>query len=88
MSWQVRYSPEAVKNLDSLDRSVARRLTNYVRDRVATLADPRVRGKALRGFDWGDCWRYRCGDYRIIVDILDRELVVHVLRVGDRKDVY
>jgi mRNA interferase RelE/StbE len=38
--------------------------------------------------EWGDCWRYRCGDYRIIADILDQEIVIHVLRVGDRKNVY
>lgn len=88
MSWQIRYSPQAVRNLDDLDRPVARRLTNYIRDRIATLDDSRSSGKALRGSDWGSCWRYKCGDYRIVADILDQEIVIHILRVGDRKSVY
>lgn len=88
MGWQIYYSPQAVRNLDALDGPVARKITNYMRDRISTSKDPRSLGKALRGSTWGDCWRYRCGDYRIIVDILDQEVVVNVLRVGNRKNVY
>jgi len=88
MAWQICYSPEAVRSLDKLDKPVARKLTNYMRDRISTLGDPRSVGKALRGSTWGDCWRYRCGDYRIIVDIIDREILVSVLRIGHRKNIY
>ena len=88
MRWQARYSPQAVRNLDTFDRHIAKKITSYVRERILTLDDPRTLGKPLKGSEWGDCWRYRCGDYRIIVDILDREMVIHVMRVGDRKDVY
>jgi mRNA interferase RelE/StbE len=33
-------------------------------------------------------WRYRIGDYRVIVEIVDNELVVHALEVGHRKNIY
>ncbi|HAW11794.1 MAG TPA: type II toxin-antitoxin system mRNA interferase toxin, RelE/StbE family [Chloroflexi bacterium] len=88
MSWQLQYSPQAVRCLRKLDGHEARRIRDYLVDRISTLDDPRSVGKALRGSDWGDCWRYRTGDYRIIVDILDQEIVIHVLRIGNRKDVY
>lgn len=88
MGWQIYYSPEAIRALDKLDSHEARKLTNYMRDRISTLDDPRSVGKALKGSTWGDCWRYRCGDYRIIVNIRDREILINVLRVGNRKSVY
>jgi len=86
--WHVRLSREAERNLDDFDPQVARRILKYLDERVATMDNPRKLGKALKGSEWGDCWRYRCGDYRIIVDIIDREIVVHVLRIGNRKNVY
>ena len=86
--WQLRYAPEAIRNLDAMDRFTSKRLVDYLNERVLILEDPRVMGKPLRGSKWGGCWRYRCGDYRIIVRMLDLEMVVMVLRTGNRKDVY
>ena len=86
--WQLRFSPEAIRNLDSMDGHERTRLVGYLEERVLPLEDPRMMGKALRGRKWGGCWRYRCGDHRIIVRILAQEVIVLVLRVGDRKDVY
>jgi len=88
MGWQIYYSPEAIRTMDKLDPPESRRIARYMRERISILDDPRSVGKALRGSTWGDCWRYRCGDYRIIVDIVDREILINVLRVGNRKDVY
>lgn len=86
--WQLRYAPEAIRNLDAMDCQVSKRLVDYLNERVLPLEDPRTMGKVLRGSKWGGCWRYRCGDYRIIVRFLDQEMVVMVLRTGNRKDVY
>lgn len=86
--WRLIYSKEAIRNLKSLDHQSSRRLLDYMTERVMSLDDPRRLGKALKGSQWGDCWRYRCGDYRIIVHLIDRDLVVMVLRTGHRKDVY
>jgi len=86
--WTLGYLSEAVRQLQSLDKPTNRRLIKYLEERVITLDDPRKLGKALRGSKWEDCWRYRCGDYRIIVKIIDQDVVVMVLRVGHRKNIY
>jgi mRNA interferase RelE/StbE len=71
-----------------METSVGKRLTGYLAERVLPLGGPRALGKALRGSKWGEAWMYRVGNYRIIVRILDLEVVVVVLRAGDRKNVY
>ena len=86
--WQLRYSPEAERNLKSFDRQIARRILKYLDERIAPLENPRAIGKALKGSKLGDFWRYDHGDYRIIVDIVDKEILICVIRIGDRKDVY
>lgn len=57
-------------------------------DRVAKLDNPRSIGDALTGPDFGQYWRYRVGDYRIICEIQDKKVVVLVLRIGHRREVY
>jgi mRNA interferase RelE/StbE len=56
--------------------------------RVAKLENPRSIGQALAGSTLGDYWKYRVGDYRIIADIQDGKLIVLVVRVGNRREVY
>jgi mRNA interferase RelE/StbE len=60
---------------------------DFFRNRVATAKDPRTLGKTLKG-DKGELWRYRIGDYRAICRIEDERLVVLVLEVGHRKEIY
>ena len=88
MAWTVSYTETARKQLRKLDRPVARRLVDFLDERVAGEADPRSTGKALTGPVLGAFWRYRVGDYRIICDLQDGALVVLVLQIGNRKDVY
>lgn len=88
MAWTVSYTETARKQLRKLDRQVARRLVDFLDERVAGQADPRSTGKALTGPVLGSFWRYRVGDYRIICDLQDGVLVVLVLEIGHRKDVY
>ena len=56
--------------------------------RVAKLENPRSIGQALAGSKLGDYWKYRVRDYRIIADIQDGKLIVLVVRVGNRREVY
>jgi mRNA interferase RelE/StbE len=56
--------------------------------RVANLDNPRSIGEALAGSTWGDYWKYRVGDYRIIADIQDKKLLVQVVRLGNRREIY
>ena len=63
------------------------RILRFLRERITTNDNPRQTGKALRG-DMAGIWRYRVGDYRILCQLRDQELLVLVLAVGRRQDVY
>lgn len=88
MTWSIEFDAGAKKDLEKLDRQVARRIVRFLADRVAKLDDPRSIGQALKGSELGEFWKYRVGDYRVICDIQDKEIVVLVLRVGNRREVY
>jgi mRNA interferase RelE/StbE len=66
---------------------MARRLVDFMDKRVAVAKDPRSLGKALTGV-LGVFWRYRVGDYRIIVSIEDKRICILVVRIGNRREVY
>ena len=83
---KVVYLETALKKLSKLDNSVKSRITGYINN-LATLEDPRSRGKVLKG-NLGEYWRYRVGDYRVICKIEDKELIILVVEIGDRKEVY
>lgn len=74
--------------MDKLDPQTTRRIEKFLHERLAPLENPRSLGEALHGSRLGDFWKYRVGDYRIIAAIEDSQLVVLVLRVGHRRDVY
>jgi mRNA interferase RelE/StbE len=88
LAWKISYTDTARKQLRKLDPPVARRLLDFMDERVAGQADPRSTGKPLTGPVLGSFWRYRVGDYRIICDLRNDILVVLVLQIGNRKDVY
>ncbi|HMM54543.1 MAG TPA: type II toxin-antitoxin system RelE/ParE family toxin [Candidatus Desulfobacillus sp.] len=88
MAFEVEFDPEAVKDLKKLDRSVQQRVPGFLKQRVALLDNPRDIGEALAGAKLGNYWKYRVGDWRIICDIQDRRIVVRVLRIGNRREIY
>jgi mRNA interferase RelE/StbE len=88
LGYEIEFDPEAVKDLKKLDRPIQVRLVGFLKTRVATLANPRDIGEALAGAKLGNYWKYRVGDWRIICDIQDHRIVVRVLRVGNRREVY
>ena len=88
MAWRIEIADSARKALDRLDRQVAIRVLRFLNDRIARLDDPRSVGEALRGPVLGRFWKYRVGDHRIVAEIRDDVLVILVVRIGDRKDVY
>lgn len=87
MAWTIEFDAVAAKELGRLDRSIQRRIVRFLRERIAPCEDPRVLGKALRG-DRGEFWRYRVGDYRLLCRIEDDVLIVLVVTVGHRREVY
>lgn len=88
MAWKVELDRAAVRDLDQLDPSAARRILAFLHGRVAALDDPRSIGEALKGSTLGEFWKYRVGDYRIVSSIEDRILRILVVRIGNRRDVY
>lgn len=74
--------------MEKLDKQTAKRITGFLRERVALLDDPRSLGDALKGARLGAFWRYRVGDYRIVASIEDSALRILVVRVGNRREVY
>jgi mRNA interferase RelE/StbE len=87
LAWTIEYTKTAREQLRKLDKTIARRLADYMDKRVAFLDNPRLAGKPLTGGLKG-VWRYRVGDYRLICDIQDQVLTILVVEIGNRKDVY
>lgn len=84
MSYAISYVPSVARAMRKLDRAVARRLV----DAIGQLAlDPRPPGcLQMKGGD-GEL-RIRVGDYRVVYDVRDDELVILVLRLGHRREIY
>jgi mRNA interferase RelE/StbE len=88
LAWTIDYTGTARKQLRKLDQQTARRIVDFMNERIATQKDPRSTGKALTGPMLGTYWRYRVGDYRIICDIQDGVLRILVIEIGNRSAIY
>jgi len=87
LAWTVEIDTFAEKQLRKLDRPVQKRLLDWLLDRIDGCKNPRHFGEPLRG-DLAGLWRYRVGDYRIICEIQDEQLVVLALAIGHRREIY
>ncbi len=85
--YQVLFSENSKKDLKKLDKFQAKLIKKWIMQNLLNQSDPRKQGKALKGKLKG-LWRYRVGDYRIIVDIKDGELVILIIEIAHRKDIY
>jgi mRNA interferase RelE/StbE len=88
LGYRIEFDPAALKELKQLDRPVQQRLVGFLKTRVGALKNPRELGEALSGARLGNYWKYRVGDWRIVCDIQDARIVVRVLRLGNRREVY
>ena len=88
MAWTIEISAQAERGLDKLHKDHAERILRFLFERVQSLDDPRSIGEALRGPRLGAYWKYRVGDYRIIAEIHDRQVLIVVVQIGNRRDVY
>jgi mRNA interferase RelE/StbE len=86
-TWRVEFDRDAARELRKLDVQAQRLILRYLRERIATAEDPRRFGHALTR-DLKGLWRYRVGAYRIVAAIEDDRLVVLVVTVGHRREVY
>jgi mRNA interferase RelE/StbE len=87
LAWTIEYTDTAKGQLRKLDKQTARRIVDFMDERIAGQENPRNTGKALTG-PLGGLWRYRVGDCRVICDIQDGALRVLVVQVGNRREIY
>lgn len=87
MAWKIEYTETAKNQLGKLDRAIARRIVDYMDQRIAPLEDACSTGKMLTGA-LGGLWRYRVGDVRVICEIQKGILRVLVVEIGHRREVY
>lgn len=88
MAWRIEVSDAAKKKLAKIGPLEAKHITAFLRERISVLEYPRQIGDALQGARLGGLWRYRVGDYRILVDIQDEVVTVLVVGIDHRGEVY
>ncbi|MBG6059455.1 mRNA interferase RelE/StbE [Cryobacterium sp. MP_M5] len=84
MTYSVRIAPAAERQLRKFDPPVRRRIQAAIE---LLAGDPRP-PKAIQLVGGSGEWRVRTGDYRIIYEIHDEQLIVLVLRLGRRREIY
>lgn len=87
IEYRARLSKKALKTLQKIDKPTRLLLFSWIRDNLDGCSNPRIKGKALSG-NMSNLWRYRVGDYRIIAEINDKDIVILVVQIGHRRDVY
>lgn len=85
--YTLKYSDKAVKQLSKLDKGAQKLILTWIARHLENCDNPRMKGKGLTANRSGE-WRYRVGDYRVICDIRDRELIILALSIGHRKNIY
>ena len=87
MKYRVVFTEKSKKQLSKLDKSVSALIIGWIEKNIEGCENPQIHGKGLLGNKSGQ-WRYRIGDYRVICQIRDEEVIILVLEVGHRKHIY
>ena len=85
--WKVYFTDEFKKSFLKLDKNVQKIIKHWINNRLINIDDPRTFGKPLVGY-LKNYWRYRIGDYRLIVRINNNELIILLIDIGHRKNIY
>ena len=86
MEWRIELKAKASQAINKLDVQQRERIRDFLK-KQSTQSNPRATGKALQG-QLSGYWRYRVGDYRLICQIKDGELIILVIEIGHRKNIY
>ena len=87
MRYKVEFTADALKDLKKMDRHKAALILGWIRKNLENCENPRLHGKGLSANRSGE-WRYRIGDYRILAQIDDTKIIILVVNVGHRRDIY
>lgn len=85
--YTLKYSERAIKQLKKLDKGTQKLILTWVGKNLENCDNPRIKGKGLTANRSGE-WRYRVGNYRIICDIRDEELIILALSIARRRNIY
>ena len=85
--YRVLFTDAAKKKLKKLDKNTAKLILAWIRKNLEGCSDPRAYGKALRADCQGQ-WRYRIGDYRLLAEIEDDKIIILIINIGHRRDIY
>ena len=87
MKYTVEYTAQAVKELKKLDKQNRALIIGWIEKNLVGCTDPRQHSKGLTANRSGQ-WRYRVGDYRLLAEIQDKKIVILILNVGHRSEIY
>lgn len=87
MNYRVKLSKKASKFLTKLDKPACKVLLNWIWQNLEGTSKPRLYGKVLTGNLKG-YWRYRVGDYRLIAKICDDKILIYIISIDNRRNVY
>lgn len=87
MKYKVKVSKTFIRQFSKLDRQVQNMVDTWIKKHIYNCEDPRAFGKPLEN-EFSGYWRYRIGDYRLIVEIKDKEAIIFMIKIGHRKEVY
>lgn len=87
MIYELKYEAKAVRQIKKLDPATRKLIRSWIEKNLLNTSDPRQHGKALTG-TLGQYWRYRVGDYRILAEINDTEIVIIIIEIGHRREIY
>ena len=87
MKYKVEFTQRALKDLKKLDRHTAALILGWIRKNLEGCENPRLYGKGLTANRSGQ-WRYRVGDYRLLAEIEDDKIIILILSIGHRREIY
>lgn len=87
MIFHVEFTESAKRELKKLDKYTQKIILLWLKKNLDGCANPRIHGKPLSANRAGQ-WRYRIGDYRVIAKIDDGKLIILVIVIGHRREVY
>ena len=87
MQYRVELTDRVIKQLKKLDKHMSALIIGWIEKNFDGCENPRIHGKGLTANRTGQ-WRYRIGNYRLICEIKDEEVLILVLEVGHRREIY
>ena len=87
MIYELKYEAKAVKQIKKLDPATRKLIKSWIEKNLLKTDNPRQHGKGLTG-NLSQYWRYRVGDYRILAEINDTEIIIIIVEIGHRRDIY